>query len=170
MSAASEPEPLLDGFEVLPEDYPAPSLVWPVRAVLVAIAIMIVTVLTVGACLRPYDENGAPKKQETHRQLGLPACSFYRMTGLPCPSCGFTTSFSLLMHLDPINALRANSVGTVLALFCVVMVPWALVSAWRGRYVLIGSGEQALIICLLAFVALMLIRWGIMLSLALANR
>lgn len=170
MHARPESEPLMDGFEVVPEVYPESRLIWPVRGVLVVIAILIGAVLTVGACLRPYDENGQPKRQETHRQMGLPPCSFYKLTGLPCPSCGFTTSFSLVMHLDPINALRANSVGTLLALFCICVVPWALVSAWRGRYVLIASGEQTLIVCLVGFVVLMLTRWGIVLGIALANR
>jgi hypothetical protein len=170
MSAAPEPEPLLDGFEVVPEVYPASNLIWPVRALLVVIALGIAGVMTVGACLHPYDSDGQPKKQETHRQLGLPACSFYRMTALPCPSCGFTTSFSLVMHLDPLNALRANSVGTILALFCLCVVPWAIVSAWRGRYVWVASGEQTLIVCLVAFVVMMLTRWAILLSITMANR
>jgi hypothetical protein len=169
MSAASEPEPLMDGFEEVPEVYPPPGLIWPVRVVLVGIALLIAAVLTVGACLHPYDENGQPKRQETHRQLGLPACSFYRMTKLPCPSCGFTTSFSLVMHLDPINALRANCVGTLLALFCICVVPWAIVSAWRGRYLLVESGEHTLIVCLIAFVVLMLTRWAIILTIALTT-
>lgn len=170
MDSVPESGRLMDGFDEVPEVCPAPDLIWPVRTVLVIIAILVGAVLTVGACLHPYDENGQPKKQETHRQLRLPPCSFYRMTHLPCPSCGFTTSFSLVMHLDLINALRANSVGTILALFCICVVPWAIISAWRGRYVLVASGEQTLIVCLVAFVAMMLIRWSIILTIALSNR
>ncbi|NBO19844.1 MAG: DUF2752 domain-containing protein, partial [Proteobacteria bacterium] len=29
----------------------------------------------------------------THEQLGLPPCGFYLWYGLPCPSCGMTTSW-----------------------------------------------------------------------------
>ena len=50
---------------------------------------------------------------ETHRQLGLPPCTFKEMTGLPCPSCGMTSSFALLVRGDVMNSLRANAVGTL---------------------------------------------------------
>jgi hypothetical protein len=142
--------------------------VW-VRALLVLIAAGLTSVLTTAVLLRPYDENGLPLKQ-THRQLGLPQCEFYRRTGYPCPSCGFTTSFALTMHADPLNAMRANCVGAMLAGFCLLVVPWSVVSAWRGRYLFIVSAEKALIVSLLTFVVLMLVRWGLVLGLAWGNR
>src|SRR5262245_35449857 len=138
--------------------------VW-VRSLLILIAVGLIAVLTTGAMLHPYAEDGRPLTQETHLQLGLPKCSFYDKTGYPCPSCGFTTSFALTMHADPANALRANSVGTMLALFCLAVVPWSIVSALRGRYLFIVSAERALIFSLLTFVVLMLVRWGIVLAL-----
>jgi hypothetical protein len=139
--------------------------VW-VRAALVIIAVLVAGVMVTAACLHPYDPDGQALRQETHRQLGLPPCTFYEKTGLPCPSCGFTTSFSLTMHADPVNALRANSAGAVLAVFCLLVIPWGIISAARGRYVWIASAERALINCLVCFVALMLVRWGIILALA----
>src|SRR5437870_10055475 len=77
--------------------------VW-VRSLLILIAAGLTAVLTTGAMLHPYTEDGQPRTQETHMQLGLPPCEFYRRTGYPCPSCGFTTSFALTMHADPLNA------------------------------------------------------------------
>src|SRR5262249_55922814 len=143
--------------------------VW-VRSLLVLIAVGLTAVLTTAALLHPYDSEGKALTQQTHLQLGLPPCEFYRRTNLPCPSCGFTTSFALTMHADPANALRANSVGTLLAVFCLVVVPWSVISALRGRYLWIVSAERALITCLLTFVVLMLVRWGIVLSLAWGNK
>ena len=35
-----------------------------------------------------------PQGFGTHRSLGLPPCSIRVMFGIPCPSCGMTTSFS----------------------------------------------------------------------------
>ncbi|MCU0218495.1 DUF2752 domain-containing protein, partial [Mycobacterium tuberculosis] len=55
------------------------------------------------------------------------------MTGKPCPACGMTTSFSLLMHADVPNSLRANWVGTLLCATILLIAPWAAVSAVRGR-------------------------------------
>ena len=152
------------GFEEVPEALP--YMAWWVRMNLVLVAAGLIAVFTVGALLRPYDENGRPRRQETHRQLGLPPCSFYALTGLPCPSCGFTTSFSLLIHLDPVNSLRANSAGAMLAAFCLAVIPWSLYSAWRGRLLLIRSVEKAVITSLIGFVAFMLVRWGVVLAVA----
>lgn len=50
----------------------------------------------------------SPKLLGTHQQLGLPPCVFYVITGHLCPSCGATTSFSLLMHGQWITAFHAN--------------------------------------------------------------
>jgi hypothetical protein len=47
----------------------------------------------------------------THEQLGLPPCGFVEMAGGPCPSCGFTTTFTLATHLRPIDALVNQPFG-----------------------------------------------------------
>lgn len=160
----NDPDDDNPGFEEIPEALP--YMAWWVRMNLILVALALIAVFTVGACLHPYDANNAAKQQETHRQLGLPPCGFYAMTGLPCPSCGFTTSFSLLVHLDPVNAVRANSVGALLGTFCLLVIPWSVFSAFRGRYLLIRSAERAIITCLIGFVSLMLVRWGIVLAVA----
>jgi hypothetical protein len=102
---------------------------------------------------------------ETHTQIGLPPCTFKRMFGVPCPSCGMTTSFALLMHGDPANSLRANAVGTLLAMFLLALIPWSLVSAVRGRAVFIQSMERALTVVVGVFLVLMLARWLVVLAL-----
>ena len=170
----NEPTPEIDpdnpGFEPVPtvdlwDDEPEP-INWFVRVMLIFVGMGLIGVFVVGALLHPYEPDGTPKSQETHRQLGLPPCTFYAMTGLPCPSCGFTTSFSLVAHVDVLNALRANSVGALLALFCLFIIPWVLISAWRRRFIWIHSPERFVITSLIVFVVLMLIRWAIVLGLA----
>ncbi len=125
----------------------------------------IVAVFTVAVCLNPYKEDGTPRTMETHRQMGLPPCTFYAATGYryPCPSCGMTTSFALLAHGDVWNSLRANVVGTVLALFCLLLVPWSLVSVFLGRPLFILSVEAVLLKLIIVFISLLLIRWVIVL-------
>ncbi len=34
----------------------------------------------------------------THESMGLPPCGFLTLTGIPCPSCGLTTSFAHFLH------------------------------------------------------------------------
>ena len=135
-----------------------------VRGTLLGVTAGLVVVFAVAAWLDPYDANGQAHTMETHRQLGLPPCTFYTITGgLPCPSCGMTTSFALLMHGDVGNSLRANAVGTVLALFGLALIPWNLACAVRGRTYFIRSLERALTKIVLAFLTLMLVRWGVVL-------
>lgn len=132
-----------------------------VRGTLLGLTAGLVLVFAVAAWLNPYDGSGHALLMETHRQLGLPPCTFYLLSGgYPCPSCGMTTSFALLMHGDLRNSLRANAVGTVLALFCAFLIPWNLVCAIRGRTYFIRSFERALTKVVLAFLTLMLARWG----------
>lgn len=63
----------------------------------------------------------------THQQLGLPACTFLRWTGLPCPNCGMTTCFAHAAHLDFGAAFLTQPFGLVLFFLAVVLIP---VSAW----------------------------------------
>src|SRR5262245_12806460 len=82
-----------------------------VRLAVVGIAAGLVLLFAVAAWLDPYGPDGQPLAMGTHKQLGLPECNFVRLTGLPCPSCGMTTSFALLMHGDLAASLQANPVG-----------------------------------------------------------
>ena len=142
-----------------------PVLGKAVRFLLALIAAGLVMVFVIAIRLNPYYADGTPRSMETHRELGLPPCSFYEHTGLPCPSCGMTTSFSLLMHGDIGNSLRANAVGTGLALFCLLLIPWCVVSAWLGRPLGIWSIELSLIRVLIVFLVVLFVRWGIILGL-----
>jgi len=121
-----------------------------------------VLVFATAIWLNPY-RDGQVWLMETHRQLGLPECNFKRVTGLPCPSCGMTSSFALLMHGDLGNSLRANAAGTFLALLGLAYIPWALLCALLGRRLFIMSFERALLRLVVLFLVLMLCRWAIVL-------
>jgi Protein of unknown function (DUF2752) len=136
-----------------------------VRRVLLAIGFGLVAVFAIAAWLDPYDPEGKARRSETHLQLGLPPCTFRSMTGVPCPSCGMTTSFALLMHGDLENSLRANAVGTLLALFGLAVIPWSLASVWRKRPLFITSMERATLWIVIIFVVLLLTRWFVVVGL-----
>lgn len=132
-----------------------------VRLGLVLMVLGWLAVFVVAAMLNPYFEDGTPRMMETHRQLNLPECNFKALTGgYPCPSCGMTTSFALLVRGDVWNSLRANCAGTALALFGMVFVPWAVATALKGRVVWIRSVEAALFRLCVLFMALLLGRWA----------
>jgi hypothetical protein len=135
-----------------------------VRAALIVIALSLIGIFAIAIALDPY-KDGKVWLAETHRQMGLPPCTFKDITGLPCPSCGMTSSFALAIRGDLVNSLQANWVGTLLALGCLAFIPWGIVCAFKGRLLLIGSFENLLIYGVLAFVLLMLGRWAIVLCL-----
>ena len=134
-----------------------------VRGALVAMGLAFTVVLTVAFTLNPYDAEGNPRSMATHTQLGLPPCNMVTLIGKPCPACGMTTSFALLMKGDLVNSARANWVGTLLAAFCLFGVPWAVASAVRGRYLFIGSLETTSTVVVVVLLVLMFTRWGVVL-------
>lgn len=69
----------------------------------------------------------------THRQLGLPPCAFYVLTGIPCPSCGLTTSFSLMVHGRFLRAFQAHYFGPLLFMAVIGYLVLLLVSMARGQ-------------------------------------
>jgi hypothetical protein len=113
--------------------------------------------------LKPYGEDGVPKPYGTHEGLGLPPCTFKKLTGYVCPSCGMTTSFALLVRGDVINSWKVNQVGTLLAAFLLLCIPWAVASLFRNRLVYIASLERALTWAVAIFLVLLLARWVIVL-------
>jgi hypothetical protein len=117
-------------------------------------------VFAVAVILDPYDAEGIPLRSETHRQLGLPECTFKTLYNKPCPSCGLTTSFSLLLHGDVLSSIQANSVGTLLACFLLLVLAWAFVSLGRNRLIWIRSLERALTWTVAVFLVLLLVRWA----------
>jgi hypothetical protein len=134
-----------------------------VRIGLLAVALGLLGIFVLAGCLDPYNADGTPMRLEAHRQLGFPRCTFYDWAGYPCPSCGMTTSFALLVHGDVIGALQANCVGALLALFCLFSIPWTILCAFRGRLYFVRSLESSLTVFLAIFLAAMLLRWGLVL-------
>jgi hypothetical protein len=135
-----------------------------VRLALVAMALCWLGVFAVALRIDPY-QDGKVWLEETHRQLGLPECTFKSITKLPCPSCGMTSSFALLVRGDVWHALQANAVGTGLALLGGAFVPWALVSVVRGRWLWFRRIEDVFVRLTVLFLVAMFGRWGIVLLL-----
>ena len=136
-----------------------------VRGALVGVALGLTALFAVAAYLNPYRSDGSPRRMETHMQLGLPECTFKHYTGLPCPSCGMTTSFALTIRGDLYDAVQANSVGVLLALVLLAAVPWCIASAVLQRTVFMRSFERTMMVMVLGLLTLMLLRWGLVLGL-----
>lgn len=131
------------------------------RVGLLTLAFALSGVFTTAAVLNPYESDGTPRALGTHHQLGLPPCTFQVVTGVPCPSCGMTTSFALVIRGDFANAMRVNFAGALLAIACLVTIPWALASVWRGTLLFIRSPERVMLIGVLGLLGIMVLRWVI---------
>lgn len=145
--------------------HPSVRTKWLVRAVLVGIAVILTGVFGVAFWLNPYDADGRPRTMATHTQLGMPPCNFVVFTGKPCPSCGMTTSFALLVRGDITASLKANWVGSILCVMWAVALMWAIASAVWGRMLVIPPERVEVIFTIVVGVvlALLLGRWIVVL-------
>lgn len=95
----------------------------PARLLSLAIAAACLSVLVL-ARLLPPSETGVG----SHRALGLQSCQFLETTGLPCPSCGMTTSFSWFARGNLLASMYVQPMGALLAAVAACCV-------WGGAYV-----------------------------------
>ena len=98
------------------------------RCLAMGLDIGCIAILCVAAYLPP-----SPTGTGTHAQLrGLQTCQFLQRTGLPCPSCGMTTSFSWFVRGNWLASLYIQPMGWALAVLTTV-------AAWTGLYVAITA-------------------------------
>jgi hypothetical protein len=122
-----------------------------------ALVVFVAGLLIIGlsASLRPD-----PRGFGTHEQLGLPPCGFRACTGIPCPTCGVTTSFAHFARGEVAPAFRAQPIGAVG--FLVVCIATGL----AGARLVLGKPRPGLIanlpwrIAASAFVLLWAAHWG----------
>ncbi len=71
-----------------------------------------------------------------------------------------TTSWANVMNADFEEAVRANTGGTLLAILALMIAPWLLLSAARGRWSPARPNDVVLIGVAALFVAVTLIDWA----------
>ena len=86
------------------------------------------TVLIIAARLTPGAAGVA-----THTELGMQECQFLARTGIPCPSCGMTTSFSLFVRGKILGSFWVQPMGAVLAILTTLSFWAALYIAVTGK-------------------------------------
>jgi hypothetical protein len=114
--------------------YPAPrprAVAPPIgRLIALALAAGSLTVLVVAARLQP-----SPSGVGSHQGLGMQRCQLLDRSGVPCPSCGMTTSFSWFARGNVAASFYVQPMGMLMALAAACCV-------WAGLYVAI-TGRPA---------------------------
>ena len=100
-----------------------------------------------------------PRGFGTHQRLGLPPCTFRSLFGIPCFSCGMTTSFAHFTRGHVAQAVEANAGGAMLALVCAAQIPWCWWSACRGRLVGISHPTKSLSVLVVAVAGVSALNW-----------
>lgn len=92
------------------------------------LALGALALLVTAAVLKP-----SPTGSGTHTQLGLPSCTWLTTFGVPCPTCGMTTSFSYAAEGSYVDSVLAQPAGFVLVLLTSMTV-------WIGGHIaVLGS-------------------------------
>src|SRR4051794_23426087 len=110
------------------------------RVTLGAWSLLLLCGFVVAACLEPD-----PRGYGTHEALGLPPCTFKELLGIPCPSCGMTTSVASFVRGRFFDAARANCGGFVLAILGLAQIPWCWASIYSKRLWAIERPAAALV-------------------------
>ena len=143
-----------------------PSTTVGVKLRLVAglIATTFAAVLVIARLLPPDDRGFG-----THERLGLPPCGMILTSGLPCPSCGMTTSFSLMMHGRPIDAFIAQPAGAAVCLGAMIGVVLAVHAAATGRVIQVDWDRLGPVRLMLGFALFVLGGWAVKMAIGFSN-
>ena len=98
------------------------------RAKAAVVALAMLGVMILAAKLPP-----APSGMGTHLQMGFQRCEFLARTGLPCPSCGMTTSFAWFVRGNWLASFYVQPMGFVMALLSGAVFWGATYIAIAGR-------------------------------------
>src|SRR5450432_1206527 len=110
-----------------PRTDPAVMTLWG-RGLAFVTGLVCLAILTTAAHVAP-----SPTGMGTHLQLGLQKCGFYDTTGLPCTSCGMTTSFAWFARGNLLASFYIQPMGALLALLTVAAFWAGLYEAFTGR-------------------------------------
>lgn len=111
----------------------------PGRLLALSIGLACLATMVTAARLTP-----SPTGMGTHTQLGLDQCQFALRTGLPCPSCGMTTSFAWLARGNLLASFYIQPMGALLGLLTILATWTSFYVAATGRavYRLIALGPS----------------------------
>lgn len=107
---------MIDSDQAQPSDYSFSD-----RNKYLTLMLLSASTLVTARILRP-----SPRGFGTHEQLGLPPCPFFYLTGVPCPSCGLTTSFAHAARLHFYQAFITQPFGLIAFFLAILIIPLSI--------------------------------------------
>jgi hypothetical protein len=98
------------------------------RIVAMVVAAAALSLLVIATVIKP-----SPKGIGTHLSIGFEPCQFERISKLPCPTCGMTTSFAWFVRGNWMASFYVQPMGFVLALVDGTIFWASLYIALTGR-------------------------------------
>ncbi|WP_417385137.1 DUF2752 domain-containing protein [Gimesia sp.] len=139
--------------------HPGTPIGWKIRLLLIGWSLFLIAGFGVAIQITP-DSRGFG----THQKLGFAPCVIKTRFSIPCPSCGMTTSFSHFVRGQIRQSAQANTSGLILAVVCLVMIPWSWISVYYRRYWLVSQPETCLLWLICSLVSITVIEWAFRLN------
>lgn len=102
----------------------------------------------------------SPTGLGTHRQMGFPQCAWMTVAGIPCPTCGMTTSFSHFVRGNWVASFYVQPMGFVLALLTCAVFWLGLYIALTGRPIHRLADQVPMVWVICFFMAFGIAAWG----------
>ena len=150
-SVNSTDKSLLSAFRA---SHPGIPIGWKIRLLLIGWSLFLIAGFGVA-----IQTNPDPRGFGTHQRFGFAPCVIRNQLSIPCPSCGMTTSFSHFVRGQIRQSAKANTAGLVLALVCVVMIPWSWISVYHKRLWLVSNPETGLLWLMCGLITIALTEW-----------
>lgn len=125
----------------------------------VRLAALISMLVIVGLMITARTLTPSISGEGTHQQLGLPACSAILLWGIPCPSCGMTTSWAHLARGNFVAAAWANPGGLLLGLIALASLGPSCYFIISGRSSRGSWYSAALALSLLLAIVVSIFHW-----------
>lgn len=100
-----------------------------------------------------------PRGYGTHQQFGLSPCRFREVLGIPCPSCGGTTSVAHFVRGEWISSAKANVAVFCLAFAGFAAIPWIQLSLWKGYLLGVHAPSKLFVTVTIGLSAIAILQW-----------
>ncbi len=93
-------------------------------------------------------------------RYNIPLCTFRRVTGIPCPTCGMTTCFIYMTHFQIKDAIIVSPLGSVVFLFSFLSLLYFIFTCFfKLPKIKIVMSKREKSIFMIIFVVLLLLNW-----------